>query len=91
MDIHVREGWLYVLGEQSVYVMREPLHVLIYGPGVVQHTQRLQDETSADAFTDWLGEFLTSSGWRLHAVVDRRAGGGEPPPDRERRAARPRN
>ena len=85
MNTTVREGWLYVMGEHSVYVTREPLEVLIYGPGVIEHTERFQDESTADAFADWLGEFFAASGWALHAVLDRRAGSGEPPPGGERR------
>jgi hypothetical protein len=81
----IRTGWLYLMGDHSICITREPLQVLIAGPGIVERTQRFHDEAAADDFTEWLGEFLTSGGWTLQATVDRRGITGGPPPGAERR------
>lgn len=87
-----KDAWLFVRGNQSIYVTKMPMGMtlLVCGPGPGEHSHHFQTEESLDEFWRWYRRHLLSEEWVLSTTPDRRSrdrsaasGGG---PERRRRA-----
>ncbi|HEY6362571.1 MAG TPA: hypothetical protein VIX63_15775 [Vicinamibacterales bacterium] len=74
--LHAPASWLFVKGEETVWILRpEDFVLLIYGPGPTQKRHTFDGEASMEGFHVWLAEELMSSGWILWGIDrDRRSG-----------------
>lgn len=76
MDSSARDAnqdeWLFMRGNQSVFVKRLPMGMtlLVCGPGYDEHSHHFQSEESLDEFWRWYKRHLLSEEWVL--TSDRR-------------------
>jgi hypothetical protein len=68
-------SWLFVLGEESIWIMHAGDTMFVYGPGVLQQCFRFASDEARDAYQIGLTERLINDGWVLWGVDrDRREG-----------------
>lgn len=70
-----KDAWLFVRGNQSIYVTRLPLGMtlLVCGPGSGEHSHHFQTEDSLDEFWRWYRRHLLSEEWVPSSTTDRRS------------------
>jgi hypothetical protein len=68
-----QDGWLFMRGNQSIYVKRLPMGMtlLVCGPGYDEHSHHFQSEESLNEFWRWYKRHLLSEEWVL--TPDRRS------------------
>jgi hypothetical protein len=88
-----RYRWLYVRGEASVHITREPLKLTVCGPGDAEKVYSFGDADTLIEFVRLYDGALMRDGWILQAYLDRRArdrdAGAVPASGERRRRARP--
>jgi hypothetical protein len=85
MTSMVRETWVYIRGDESIWITRDADCLYISGPLDAAQTRVFDTEASLTEFVHAFGAHLTTKeGWVLQAFVDRRVAQG-PMPFGERR------
>jgi hypothetical protein len=86
---HIPTAWLFTRGESSVHMevieRLRGLRVVVSGPGSAFSTHDFPDPDALLAFTQEKERELVASGFQLHAVAERRSGGGTRPAGADRR------
>jgi hypothetical protein len=70
-------SWLFVLGDESIWIMHGADGATnVYGPGELQQCFQFSSESARDAYHVSMTERLLGDGWVLYgADHDRRSGG----------------
>lgn len=74
-DEAAKDAWLFVRGNQSIYVTRLPMGMtlLVCGPGSGEHSHHFQSVESLDEFWRWYRRHLLSEEWVPSSTTDRRS------------------
>ena len=85
----VNDAWLFVRGNQSIFVTRMPMAMtlVVCGPGEEEHSHHFRSEESLDEFWTWYRKHLLGNDWVQRENAERRTRPPEPgaQPDRRRR------
>jgi hypothetical protein len=88
MASNVRTVWLFVRGDESIYIMRTELRFRVYGPDGSEHFHEFGDMAPLTEFLRWYTAALTADGWVFRPDVDRRLQIGPSPASGNRRRSR---
>ena len=85
--------WLYTRGRESIRVVADDAHVVVYGPGTNEHSQPCTGEDDALLQQKLIEQRLILGGWTLDRLItDRRSGrerredDARPPTERRRQS-----
>jgi hypothetical protein len=65
-------SWLFVLGEESIWILHAEGTMFVYGPGELQQCFRFETDAARDAYQISMTERLLGDGWMLWVDRDRR-------------------
>jgi hypothetical protein len=61
-------SWLFVRGQESIWVLRSEGHVAVCGPGTIREDYSFDSPMGMEAFQVSFAERLMASGWILWGV-----------------------
>jgi hypothetical protein len=85
MEPYARIVWLFVRGDESIYIMRTEFRFRVYGPNASEHSHEFSDMAGLAEFLRWYTAALTADGWVFRPDVDRRLQEGRSPATGNRR------